>query len=94
MGYKYVKMNEGLAGCTSLQDTHALFGTLRGDGMIERYDVHRRVHAISLVKDVNEEASNLKEIIVIDLEMGHKLNGHDKIVHGGIISLLTDKGMG
>jgi acyl-coenzyme A thioesterase PaaI-like protein len=95
MGYNYVKLNDGLAGCTSLQDTHALFGTLRGDGMIERYDVHRRVHSDSLVKDdVDQDPSHLKEIIVVDLKMGHKLNGHDKIVHGGIISLLIDEGMG
>ncbi|KAL3786826.1 hypothetical protein HJC23_008100 [Cyclotella cryptica] len=85
----YIKLNPDHVERTSLQDTHALFGTLRGDGLIERYNVYRRVHSGRGI-----DAHPQKEIIVVDLKLGHKLNGHDKIVHGGIISLLIDEGLG
>ncbi|KAL7479525.1 hypothetical protein ACHAW6_005252 [Cyclotella cf. meneghiniana] len=85
----YIKLNPNNVERTSLQDTHALFGTLRGDGLIERYDVYRRVHS-----DPGFDAHHQKEIVAVDLKLGHKLNGHDKIVHGGIISLLIDEGLG
>lgn len=81
----YEKLNPEHIERTSLHDTHAVFGTLYGDGYIERYDVYRRVPT---------EDSNKKEIVAIDLQIGHRLNGHDKIVHGGIISLLIDEAMG
>ena len=94
----YVKLNPDHVERTALQDTHALFGTLYGDGFIEKYDVYRRLHPTIVSSNKNrvenpKEVSN-KEIIAVNLTVGHKLNGHDKIVHGGIISLLIDEAMG
>jgi acyl-coenzyme A thioesterase PaaI-like protein len=65
---------------------------LFGDGFIERYDVYRRLD------DTESNDSNgtihKREVIAVDLQIGHRLNGHDKIVHGGILSLLIDEAMG
>ena len=35
-----------------------------------------------------------EEIVVADIKIGNRLNGHEGIVHGGIISLLLDDAMG
>jgi hypothetical protein len=91
--YNYIKLNPDDVERTSLQDTHALFGTLMGDGFVERYDVYRRIHNTNNEDTIHSEENNL-EIIVVDLAIGHRLNGHDKIVHGGILSLLIDEAMG
>jgi acyl-coenzyme A thioesterase PaaI-like protein len=34
------------------------------------------------------------EVCVADVRIGEKLNGHDNIVHGGIISLMLDDTFG
>ena len=57
--------------------------------MIERYDVYRHVHL-----DLGFDTNHGKDIVVVYLKLGHKLNGHDKIAHGGIVSLLIDEGLG
>ena len=97
--FNYIKLNPDHVERTALQDTHALFGTLLGDGFIERYDVYRRLYTTIKDKAVNNESDGdtttiQKEIVAVDLSIGHRLNGHDKIVHGGIISLLIDEAMG
>jgi len=84
----YVKLNPDHVERTSLQDTHALFGALLGDGFIERYDVYRRKFT-ETTKSISQQ-----EIVAVDLKIGNRLNGHPKIVHGGIISLLFDEAMG
>ena len=35
-----------------------------------------------------------RELVVADIRIGSKLNGHDGIVHGGILALLIDDAMG
>lgn len=83
----YIKMNPNSFPKSPLP-TNA-FRTLRGDGLIERYDVYSRVHS-----DSGFDSHHQKELVVVDLKMGHNLNGHDNIVHGGIISLLIDEALG
>ena len=41
--YYYTKMDPNDVERTSLLDSHAVFGALRGNGLIERYNVYRRV---------------------------------------------------
>ncbi|KAL7512091.1 hypothetical protein ACHAXN_009062 [Cyclotella atomus] len=93
----YIKLNPDHVERTALQDTHALFGTLYGEGFIERYDVYRRLDDTNTNTDaenISNETTNKKEMVAVDLQIGHRLNGHDKIVHGGILSLLIDEAMG
>lgn len=119
MNYHYRKMDPDNIERTSLQDSHAVFGSLWGDGLIERFDVYRRVDDYDVRVGLNEgnvplmndglpkitqqtpkEQSNSMnpqqhtELAVVDVKLGSKLNGHAKIVHGGIISLLLDESMG
>lgn len=84
----YIKLNPDHVERTALQDTHALFGALLGDGFIERYDVYRRTFTETTTKNSQHE------IVAVDLKVGNRLDGHPKIVHGGIISLLFDEAMG
>ena len=58
---------------------HALHETLAGDSMLEKYEIYRR-------KD--------KEEIMAVVRFGKSLNGHPKIVHGGITSLVFDNSFG
>ena len=58
---------------------HALHETLKGSGMIETYHIYR-----SLTQN---------EILCV-IKIGDKLNGHPKIVHGGITSMLFDNSFG
>ncbi|KAL3773183.1 hypothetical protein ACHAW5_009683 [Stephanodiscus triporus] len=98
-GYYYLRMDPAGLARTSLSDSHALFGALSGEGMIERYDVYRRVaNDRDVVVDerglVRRSPSERRELAVVNVRVGTKLNGHDGIVHGGILSLLFDEAMG
>lgn len=73
--------------------SHAIFGTLFGSGLIERYDLYRRVDIAPKPSSSNVE-SGPKEVAVATIRIGKHLNGHRGIVHGGIISLLFDDAMG
>ncbi|KAL7465831.1 hypothetical protein ACHAXS_006143, partial [Conticribra weissflogii] len=137
VNYYYQLLDPNRTIRTSLVDSHAVFGALCGDGLIERYDVYRRVPLRDDGDDDddaffwdeeeelgNDQATNdnnkttttidntttkfsyssssspkhsnriHRELIVVDLKLGTKLNGHGGIVHGGIISLLFDEAMG
>ena len=90
--YYYKKMNPNDVDRTSLMDSHAIFGALRGKDLIERYHVYQRVnmnteHQLTIIP-------SSRELAVVDLKVGKKLNGHRGITHGGIISLLFDEAMG
>eukprot|EP00591_Stephanopyxis_turris_P007000 CAMPEP_0195525326 /NCGR_PEP_ID=MMETSP0794_2-20130614/25733_1 /TAXON_ID=515487 /ORGANISM="Stephanopyxis turris, Strain CCMP 815" /LENGTH=322 /DNA_ID=CAMNT_0040655769 /DNA_START=43 /DNA_END=1011 /DNA_ORIENTATION=+ len=99
MDYYYKKLNPNDIERTSLLDSHAIFGALCGDGLIERYNVYRRVNlenqltgGRSIPKNKSERTHD--ELTVVDLKLGGRLNGHGGIVHGGVISLIFDEAMG
>ena len=64
------------------EPNHAIFETLQGPNLIERFDVYR------------SPQNNDNELISVHIKLGSKLNGHPKIIHGGIIALLFDEAMG
>jgi hypothetical protein len=58
---------------------HALHDTLKGEGLIEKYQVYK---------------SNTDDEILCVITLGGKINGHPKIVHGGITAMLFDNSFG
>jgi len=90
LDFYYVKMDPEDIVRTSNYDSHAVFGALRGNGLIEQYNVYRRVN----VEGKQQQSSPKRELAIVDLKLGSRLNGHGGIVHGGIISLLFDEAMG
>jgi acyl-coenzyme A thioesterase PaaI-like protein len=88
----YLRMEPNEVGRTSLLDSHAVFGALSGKGLIERYNVYRRVNLGG--EKLLSKSSSKQELTVVDLKLGSRLNGHGGIAHGGIISLLFDEAMG
>jgi len=91
VNYDYMKMEPNDLERTFL-DSHAVFGALWGDSLIERYDVYRRVSPEGMQQQ--NSSSSKQELTVVDLRIGSRLNGHGGVVHGGIISLLFDEAMG
>ena len=77
----------------NLVDSHAIFGALLKPYHIERYDTYRRV-PLSASKKMGSVDTASTEVCVADVRIGDKLNGHDNIVHGGIISLMLDDTFG
>lgn len=67
----------------TLSESHVIFGTLLNPNLLERYHVYQRVHA-----------HHSNEIVVADVKLGERLNGHEGVVHGGILALLIDDTMG
>ncbi|KAL7533148.1 hypothetical protein ACHAWF_004356 [Thalassiosira exigua] len=86
----YVKMDPNDVDRTSLLDSHAVFGALWGKGLIERYNVYQRVD----LERMQNHGKQKRELTVVDVKLGGRLNGHGGIAHGGIISLLFDEAMG
>ena len=84
--YERMEQPEG-----TLAESHAIFGTLRGPGLIERYTVYRRV---KIDEKTFQGKNPTGELAVADIRVGKDLNGHKGIVHGGIISLLIDDTFG
>ena len=76
--------------------------------MVERFDIYRRItkkdsrssssssHSSDDDDDhqQQQQQQQQQEIIAVDIKIGNKLNGHDGIVHGGVISLLFDEAIG
>ena len=60
--------------------SHVIFGHLLQDDMVESYHVYR-----SLDDD---------GVVVGEVQLGTKLDGHEGVVHGGILALLLDDVMG
>ena len=81
-------------------ESHAMFGALMKEGLIERYDTYKVVPITIPSQTKNSQNNNdnkaaLKhEILVASVRIGKGLNGHKGIVHGGIISLLFDETFG
>lgn len=88
--------------------SHAVHGTLFGKGMVERFDIYQRILKQDIAscstsssndhlkhrQHRQQQQQQEREIIAVDIKMGNKLNGHEGIVHGGIISLLFDEAIG
>eukprot|EP00554_Chaetoceros_debilis_P003747 CAMPEP_0194088020 /NCGR_PEP_ID=MMETSP0149-20130528/27512_1 /TAXON_ID=122233 /ORGANISM="Chaetoceros debilis, Strain MM31A-1" /LENGTH=236 /DNA_ID=CAMNT_0038771577 /DNA_START=453 /DNA_END=1163 /DNA_ORIENTATION=+ len=87
--YYYEKMEHPTR---SQAESHAIFGTLRGNKLIERYNHYRKVSTVENSHSI--PLSSMEEIMVADIRIGKGLNGHTGIVHGGIISLLLDDSLG
>ena len=62
-----------------MMKNNAVHDTVRGDGLIEAYEIYRR--------------NNHQEIVAV-VKFGNRLNGHPKIVHGGITSMMFDNTYG
>ena len=80
-------------------ESHAMFGALMKEGLIERYDTYKVVPMTIPLQTKNSEiddtkASKKHEILLASVRVGKGLNGHKGIVHGGIISLLFDETFG
>jgi hypothetical protein len=86
--------------------SHAVHGTLFGKGMVERFDIYQRIlkkdnarssssnRTSSSNDQQQQQQQQQQKIIAVDIKIGNKLNGHEGIVHGGIISLLFDEAIG
>uniref|UniRef100_A0A7R9ZHY4 Acyl-coenzyme A thioesterase THEM4 n=1 Tax=Craspedostauros australis TaxID=1486917 RepID=A0A7R9ZHY4_9STRA len=59
-------------------ETHAVFGLLHDDDLIEQYDIYRNT-------DPNDATA-----VVGVVQFGKRLDGHPGIVHGGILGLVLD----
>lgn len=74
----------------AMAENHAIFGTLMGrPGLVEEYRIFR------YIPQNNPQQNDSKvPLVLAAVHLGPSLNGHDGIVHGGIISLLVDDAMG
>ena len=88
-GYHYERMIPPEEQREALEQSHVVFGTLLQDDLVSRYSVYRRVH-----HNKQEEESFPRELVVADVKFGSRVNGHEGIVHGGILALLLDDLMG
>ncbi len=103
MLYYYEKVTDA----NGWNQSHAVFGALMKKGLIERCDMYKTVpiekndkqlDSLSIennnINKRNNDAPKNQEILLADIRIGKDLNGHDGIVHGGIISLLFDESFG
>lgn len=84
--------------------THAIYGALIGNDMIESYDVFQNVDIPKdlLTSDMwplssASPSSSTKDdeiAVVAVVKLGKSLNGHEGIVHGGILALVLDDVLG
>ncbi len=81
--YHYEKMD---LPSRAIEISHVIFGQLLQNGSIERYDVYKRIN-----DGIGEESP---ELVVADIQLGHKLDGHEGVVHGGVLAMLFDDAMG
>jgi acyl-coenzyme A thioesterase PaaI-like protein len=76
---KYARMEIPERGESS---SHAIFGVLHGEAMIEKYEIWKR-------QSLEEE-----NVVIGYATLGQRLDGHPGTVHGGILSLLFDETFG
>lgn len=96
--YYFEKMREP---SRNFSESHAIFGALRKPGHVERYITYRRVPVPNSLDDTSKNENGVvsvdttsSEVCVSDIRIGEQLNGHNGIVHGGIISLMLDDAFG
>ena len=81
--------------------SHAIHGTLFKECCIERYDVYRRKRRQRDPAEISNDTANgnathvtnLADVVAI-VAVGSDLDGHNNIVHGGIMALLIDDVLG
>ena len=85
-------------GVNLLGSQHALFGAIWGRGLVERYDVYRNVKFAPVGQKQDGASSSSPssdcELLLVKIKIGDRLNGHENVVHGGIVSLLLDESIG
>ena len=84
-------------GVNLLGSQHALFGAIWGRGLVERYDVYRNTKfapAGQKQDGASLSPSSECELLLVKIKIGDRLNGHENVVHGGIVSLLLDESIG
>lgn len=86
---------------TRAQSTsHAIFGNLLQPNLLESYHVYKRVHPSTTTATTTTTSSSSggggedAELVLAVVQLGHNLNGHEGVVHGGILALLLDDAMG
>jgi acyl-coenzyme A thioesterase PaaI-like protein len=107
MQHQRTKINPPIHLLQKYEPNHAIFESLWGPGLVERFDVYRfstipQSHAEddAIKQNQNRQvdtANNTREneeVIQVEIKLGSRLNGHPSIIHGGIISLLFDEAMG
>jgi acyl-coenzyme A thioesterase PaaI-like protein len=80
--YYYERMNHP---ARTLSENHVIFGHLLQPNLLERYHVYKRI---------NKDNTPSQEIVLADIKLGERLNGHEGVVHGGVLALLLDDTMG
>jgi acyl-coenzyme A thioesterase PaaI-like protein len=100
MSYYYQKITD-VDGNDFWNQSHAVFGALMKKGLIERCNMYKIVPIDEDDKQYDSlsignmhTAPKKQEILLADIRVGKNLNGHEGIVHGGIISLLFDESFG
>ena len=99
------KINPPIQTLRQHEPNHAIFESLFGPDLIERFDVHRIDDSNNNISptDVSKQhpttssitqTNKRKAIQTTKIKLGKKLNGHPQIIHGGIIALLFDEFMG
>jgi uncharacterized protein (TIGR00369 family) len=66
-----------------LESSHIIYGQLLQDDLVESYRVYRKLH-----RTENDP------VVVGAVQLGTSLNGHEGVVHGGILALLLDDILG
>lgn len=90
------KMNIPSRGTAS---THAVYGALSKNGMIESYIVFQNLNFPEVDSDswsLPQEQDQKSDFITVAavVKLGRALDGHEGIVHGGILALLVDDVLG
>jgi acyl-coenzyme A thioesterase PaaI-like protein len=74
--------------------THAIYGTLLKESCIERYDVYRLMRRpLVSVLTTTTDALPLPDIVAV-VTIGNELDGHNRVVHGGVLALIIDDVLG
>lgn len=64
--------------------THVIYGALLKESLVEVYQVYKNT-------DTQQHGD---EVVVAVVKLGHALDGHSGVVHGGILALLIDDVLG
>jgi len=83
-GYKLMSFPDDMA------KTHAIHSGLRAPEFVETYDVYETPSYNKRSSESTSDDQNEQEVVVADIFLGTRVNGHKGIVHGGIAALLFD----
>lgn len=86
--YHYEKMNHP---SRTTSESHVIFGHLLQPNLLEKYHIYKRINHNNSSNTTN---NTMQEIVVADIRLGERLDGHEGVVHGGILALLIDDTMG